>query len=192
VADLGCGPGYYAAALRDAGSDVTPIDNSMEELQLGGKPPSGFVLADAAELPFEDGKFDGVFCSNLLEHTPHSQAVVREISRVLKPGGWAYISWTNWYSPWGGHNITPFHYLGPRLGPALYEKAHGGPPNKNAVGDGLWPVHIGATLGAVRGDATVEIIDVEPRYWPRLKAIMAVPGLREVLSWNCVIWLRKR
>ena len=192
IADLGCGPGYYARALREAGAEVTPVDNSMDELALGGEPPPDFVLADAGRLPFADGEFDGVFCSNLLEHTPDSPAVVREVSRVVRPGGWAYISWTNWYSPWGGHNITPYHYLGPNLGPALYEMVHGGPPAKNAVGDGLWPVHIGSTLEAVRADPTVEVEGVEPRYWPRLRWIMAVPVAREVLAWNCVIWLRKK
>ncbi len=192
VADLGCGPGYYTKALRSAGVEVVPIDNSIDELSLGGEPPAGFVLADASDLPFEDASFDGVFCSNLLEHTPNSPAVLRELSRLLKPGGWGYLSWTNWYSPWGGHGITPYQYLGPRFGPALYERRHGGPPAKNAYGDGLWAVHIGTTLKLVEADPTIEIVRVEPRYWPRLHAIMSVPGLREVLAWNCVIWLRKK
>ena len=191
VLDLGCGPGYYSSRLRATGAEVVPIDNSLDELSLQGDPPPGFVLADAAELPFEDASVDGVFSSNLLEHTPNSPAVLREISRVLRPGGWAYISWTNWYSPWGGHDISPYHFLGPRLGPELYEKRHGA-PRKNAFGDGLWAVHIGPTLRHLKADHTIEITRVEPRYWPQLRVIMRVPGLREVLAWNCVVWVRKR
>lgn len=191
VLDLGCGPGYYSARLRATGAEVVPIDNSLDELSLQGDPPPGFVLADAADLPFDDSSVDGVFSSNLLEHTPNSPAVLREISRVLRPGGWAYISWTNWYSPWGGHDMSPYHFLGPRLGPELYEKRHGA-PRKNAFGEGLWAVHIGPTLRHLRADQTIEITRVEPRYWPQLRVIMRVPGVREVLSWNCVIWVRKR
>lgn len=191
IADLGCGPGFYSESLRSAGADVVPIDNSLDELSLQGDPPPGFVLADAGDLPFEDGYFDGVYCSNLLEHTPNSPAVLREIARVLKPGGWAYISWTNWYSPWGGHAISPWHYLGTRLGPEMYERVHGGPPYKNAYGDGLWAVHIGRTLSLLKQDPRVTIIRVEPRYWPTLRAIMKVPLAREVLAWNCVIWARR-
>ncbi|MEI6793299.1 MAG: class I SAM-dependent methyltransferase [Actinomycetes bacterium] len=188
--DLGCGPGYYSARLRATGAEVVPIDNSLDELSLQGDPPVGFVLADAADLPFEDSSVDGVFSSNLLEHTPNSPGVLREISRVLRPGGWAYISWTNWYSPWGGHDISPYHFLGPRIGPELYAKRHGA-PRKNAYGDGLWDVHIGSTLRHLKADHTIEITRVEPRYWPQLRAIMHVPGLRELLAWNCVIWVRK-
>jgi len=191
IADLGCGPGFFTRSLREAGAEVVPVDNSIDEASLQGHPPPGFVLADAGDLPFPDGNFDGIYCSNLLEHTPNSPAVLREIARTLKPGGWAYISWTNWYSPWGGHAISPWHYLGTRLGPALYEKRHGGPPYKNAYGDGLWAVHIGRTLRLLRADPRVQIIRVEPRYWPGLRAIMRVPGAREVLAWNCVVWLRR-
>ena len=70
IADLGCGPGYYTYAFRGRGAEVIPIDNSTDELELGGAPPPGYVLGDAGALPLEDGSVDGVFCSNMLEHTP--------------------------------------------------------------------------------------------------------------------------
>lgn len=191
IADLGCGPGFYARAFREAGADVVPIDNSEAELTYAGDAPQGYVLADAGALPFAEASFDGVFCSNLLEHTPNTPDVLREIARVLRPGGWGYISWTNWYSPWGGHDMSPYHFLGPRLGPRLYEKRHG-PPRKNAYGEGLWAVHVGPTLKLVRADPTLAIDVVEPRYWPSLRVIARIPGLREVAMWNCVIRVRKR
>jgi SAM-dependent methyltransferase len=186
--DLGCGPGWYTRALRDRGARVVPVDNSADE--LGAAPVEGALLADARALPFADASADGVVCSNLLEHTPDAAAVLAEIERVLRPGGWAYVSWTNWYSPHGGHDMSPYHLLGPRLGPRLYERLHG-PPGKNAYGDGLWPVHIGPTLRAVRARPGLRITAVEPRYWPRLRWIVRVPGLREVATWNCVIRLER-
>jgi SAM-dependent methyltransferase len=191
VLDLGCGPGIYARAFRAIGADVVPVDASMDELELAGEPPEGFVLADAAHLPFEDASADGVFCSNLLEHAPDTFGIVTEIERVLKPGGWGYISWTNWYSPWGGHDMSPYHFLGPSRGPKLYEQRHG-EPRKNTYGEGLFAVHVGPTLAMVRARPGLIVEQVEPRYWPKLRFIASVPGLREVAMWNCVIRVRKR
>ncbi|MBA2506724.1 MAG: methyltransferase domain-containing protein [Thermoleophilaceae bacterium] len=190
VLDLGCGPGIYAQALRDRGAEVVPIDNSLEEMSITGPPPEGAIEADAGDLPLPDEDADGVFCSNLLEHTPDADAVIREIERVLKPGGWAYISWTNWYSPWGGHDMTPYQYLGPERGPRLYEKRNG-PPRKNPYGDGLWACHIGPTLKLVESRPALAIDRVEPRYWPKLTFITRIPGFREVFTWNCVIRVTK-
>jgi SAM-dependent methyltransferase len=191
IVDLGCGPGYYTRAFRAAGADVVPVDNSEAEMRLAGEPPAGAVIADAGDLPLEDASVDGAFASNLLEHTPNTPEVIAEIERVLRPGGWGYISWTNWYSPWGGHDMSPYHFLGPRLGPRLYERRHG-PPRKNSYGEGLWAVHVGPTVRLVRSRPGLEVERVEPRYWPRLSVITRIPGLREVATWNCVIRVRRR
>ncbi len=185
VIDLGCGPGYYTAALRARGATVVAIDNDAGEL------PEGALLADAEALPVPDGGADAVVCSNLLEHTRDPEAVIREIERVLRPGGWAYLSWTNWYSPHGGHEMSPYHLLGPRLGPRLYERLHG-PPRKNRYGEGLFPVHIGPTLRYVEGRAGLRVTAAEPRYWPRLRLLMRIPGVREVACWNAVIHVERR
>lgn len=191
IVDLGCGPGFYTEAFRAAGAHVIPVDNDPAELELAGNAPEGALIADAGNLPLEDGSVDAAFCSNLLEHTPNTPAVIAEMERILKPGGWGYISWTNWYSPWGGHDMTPYQFLGPRLGPRLYVRRHG-PPRKNPYGAGLWAVHVGPTLRLVRSRPGLEVERVEPRYWPRLAFITRVPLVREVLTWNCVIRVRKR
>jgi len=75
--------------------------------------------------------------------------------------------------------------------PKLYEKRHG-PPRKNTYGEGLFAVHIGPTLQLVRERPGLQIDSVEPRYWPKLRFIVDIPGLREVATWNCVIRVRKR
>jgi SAM-dependent methyltransferase/predicted O-methyltransferase YrrM len=189
LVDLGCGPGYYTAALRARGATVIPVDNSADE--LGDRPPEGALLADAGALPLESASVDGVVCSNLLEHTPDSEAVIREIERVVRPGGWAYLSWTNWYSPHGGHDMSPYHLLGPDRGPRLYERLHG-PPRKNRYGEGLFAVHIGPTLRYVRSRPGLRVTGAEPRYWPKLRVLVDIPGLREVACWNCVIHIERR
>lgn len=186
ILDLGSGPGWYTEELRARGAVVVAIERDRDE--VGSLP--GLAIGDATGLPFPDGVADGVLCSNMLEHASDTRAVIDEIVRVLRPGGWCYLSWTNWYSPWGGHDMTPYQYLGPKLGPQLYEKRHG-PPRKNRYGEGLFAVHIGPTLKMIRADRRVVIDQVEPRYWPWARAVAAVPGVREVLMWNCVIHLRR-
>jgi len=190
VIDLGCGPGWYTRALRARGADVLPIDSSFAELELGGNPPQGAIIGDAMDLALPDASVDGVFASNMLEHTPEPQRVITEIERVLRPGGWGYVSWTNWYSPWGGHDMTPYHFLGPRLGLWAFQRRN--PRHaKNVVGVSLWPVHIGPMLRFVRSRAGLELERAEPRYWPWAQPIVRVPLLREVATWNCVLRLRR-
>lgn len=191
VADLGCGPGFYTEAFRSVGATCHPIDGDFAELQLAGAAPRGSVQADAARLPFPTGSFDAVFCSNLLEHASDTAGVIAEMARTLRPGGWGYLSWTNWYSPWGGHDMSPYHYLGPRRGSRLYEKRHG-PPRKNRFGEGLFAVHIGPTIRLVEQQADLRITAIEPRYYPWARGVMKVPGLREVVAWNCLIRFERR
>ena len=80
------------------------------------------VVSDATRLALGDGCVDGVVCSNLIEHTSTPAAVIDEMQRVVRPGGWIWLSWTNWYSPYGGHDMSPWHYLGPRLGLKAYRR----------------------------------------------------------------------
>ncbi len=190
IVDLGCGPGHYTRAMRAAGATVLPIDLDPEEFAQPGGPPGGETIADASRLPVPTSGLDGVFCSNMLEHTPDTEAVLTELERVLRPGGWAWVSWTNWYSPWGGHEITPFHYLGPRLGLSAHRRLRG-QPRKNVPGEGLFPVHIGRTIAAVHRRPGLRLLDALPRYWPRQRWLMSVPGLREVAAWNCVLLMDK-
>lgn len=190
VLDLGCGGGYYTKALRSAGAIVASVDSDLDEMGALNGSRRGALAADARRLPFETASFDGVFCSNMLEHSADTEAIFDEIERVLRPHGWAWVSWTNWYSPWGGHEITPFHYLGPRRGLAVH-RFFRGEPRKNVPGEGLFPVHVGDTLASVKRRPRLRLLDVQPRYYPSQRWIVSVPGLREVLTWNCVLVLER-
>lgn len=191
VGDVGSGPGYYTEAFRAAGAAVLPLDGDFGELHLAGDAPDGAVVGDAERLPVRTGSLDGVFCSNMLEHTPRPERVIGEFARVLRPGGWGYVSFTNWYSPWGGHEMSPYHLLGPRRGVGLYERRHG-VDHKHRVGENLFPTHIGGVLQTFAARADLTVVRVEPRYYPWAWPVAKVPGLREVVSWNCVIRFEKR
>jgi glycosyltransferase involved in cell wall biosynthesis/SAM-dependent methyltransferase len=190
VLDLGCGHGYDTLAMRAAGAEVIALDMDPAKLLATGEPLEGGVRGDATRLPFPDGAFDGVYCSNLLEHTPETPPVFDEIERVLRPGGWAWVSWTNWYSPWGGHEIVPLHLLGPDRGLRLWRRLFG-EPRVNVPYVELWPTYIGRILADVRRRPGLRLVDATPRYWSGQRWILKVPGVREVATWNCVLELEK-
>jgi len=52
------------------------------------KSPLADVKADITNLPFEDNSFDIIFCNHVLEHIPDDQQAMKELFRVMKPGGW--------------------------------------------------------------------------------------------------------
>jgi SAM-dependent methyltransferase len=191
VLDLGSGPGYYSERLAEAGARVVAVDLLSANAGSAAARGAQAVVADAGGLPLPAGSVDGVFCSNLLEHVPDPTRILDEIQRVLRPGGWAWVSWTNWYSPWGGHEISPLHLLGPRLGTRAWTRLFG-TPRRNPPFDGLWPTYIGRCLHDVEARASLDLADAYPRYYPRQRWLLRVPGLRELATWNCVLCLRKR
>jgi len=191
VLDLGAGGGHYSKAMGNAGAEIVAAD--LDELDLRRARSRGVPAAvcDGTKLPFPDQGFDGIFCSNMLEHTPTPGRIFDEIERVLRPGGWAWVSWTNWYSPWGGHEIVPLHLLGPNLGLKTWRKLFG-EPRKNVPFDALWPTYIGRTLADVRTRPQLQLLDAVPRYYPSQRWILKVPGLREVATWNCLLTFERQ
>lgn len=191
VLDLGSGPGHFSRAMAAAGASVIAIEQDERSLPVA---PDGCQAArgDAENLPVRSASFDGVFCSNMLEHTPNTGHVFTEIERILRPGGWAWVSWTNWYSPWGGHAITPLHYLGAERGLSAYRRLFGEPKGRNIPGRNLWPTSIGGVLDQVRAQPGLRLIDAVPRYYPSQRWITRVPGLREVATWNCLLLIERK
>jgi 2-polyprenyl-6-hydroxyphenyl methylase/3-demethylubiquinone-9 3-methyltransferase len=91
ILDIGCGGGFLSNRLSLHGHSVTGIDLSEESLAVAKRHDSTggvrYVAADAYHLPFEDGAFDVVTAMDFLEHVENPQNVIREVSRVLAPGG---------------------------------------------------------------------------------------------------------
>jgi SAM-dependent methyltransferase len=183
--DIGGGPGYMAEALRRVGTRCVVVEFSQDELTLHGRTPVYAVRGDAQLLPFRDGSVDLVHSSNVIEHLEDWRAMLREMVRVLRPGGGtAYLSFGNWFSPWGGHETSPWHYLGGGFAARRYERHYGRPP-KNAFGSSLYRLDIGPVLRWFREQHDVEVRWVAPRYLPDwMRWIVEVPGAREFLTWN--------
>ncbi|MDX5417569.1 MAG: class I SAM-dependent methyltransferase [Hymenobacteraceae bacterium] len=97
--DAGCGTGRNLHYLLQAGVKVYGADASSEAIQqvrnLSTKmaptlPETNFIITDLQTLPFESENFDVVLCSAVLHFArsdAHFKAMVRELWRVLKPGG---------------------------------------------------------------------------------------------------------
>ena len=156
-----------------------------------GETPPGAVIADGYWLPVRDGGADICVSSNVLEHVRDPNGLIEEMVRATRPGGLIYLSFTNWYSPWGGHEMSPWHYLGAGRAERRYQRKHGRLP-KNRVGTSLFPVHIGPVLRAMRARADVEVVSARPRYYPLwCRPLLLIPGLREVATWNLLLILRR-
>ena len=95
VLEVGVGGGNVLERIpgRRVGIDLSPFILKKAQARLGAG--AGLVRGDAMMLPFADGVFDRVYCSEVLEHVLEPEAVVREMRRVLAPAGWAVVSVPN-------------------------------------------------------------------------------------------------
>lgn len=187
ILDAGTGAGFVPEALASAGARVVCLD--VRDHRLEGVLRTPFVMARGETLPFAESVFDVVVSSNVLEHVRDTKATIDELARVCRPGGHVYLSWTNWLSPLGGHEMSPFHYLGPQAALRIYRALRGRSP-VNMPGRSLFVVHVGSVLRELSRTRLV-VRDLVPRYWPSLRPLGRVPGLREFTLWNCVILVQK-
>lgn len=188
VLDVGAGPRQFADGFRRAGAQYVAVDLDPAASAVA----DGGVVGSADRLPFADGCFDLVFSSNLLEHVPDVKVVADEMVRVLRPGGVVYLCYTNWLSPWGAHEASPWHYLGSDMAIRRYRAKHGHLP-KNRLGHTIFRVSVADGLKWARSHPDVEILVARPRYLPDVfRHVLRVPGLREVVTWNLLLILRRR
>ena len=98
--DIGCNTGHLTKILWDSGFKVTGLDFSKQSLLLAKEllPQASFVYGDALALPFEVNQFDVVTSFGTLQILRDWRQALREMNRVLKPGGVAIVE-TNLRQP---------------------------------------------------------------------------------------------
>ena len=192
AARRGGGPGYFRSAFERAGADYYALDADVGELAGLGEIAPRTVIGSGIHLPFADGSLDVCYSSNVLEHVVEPWRMADEMVRVTRPGGLVFFSYTVWFGPWGGHETSPWHYLGGARARQRYRRRHGHEP-KNRFGESLFPVTVrsGTAMGAGgsrrRGARRDSALPPALRQW-----LVRVPVLREVVTWNLVVVLRRR
>jgi SAM-dependent methyltransferase len=95
--EVGCGAAHLSARLAASGFLTICLDSSKAALELAKETYRGQgqswrlgTTADAYHLPYRDDVFDGVLSTGLLEHFQNPVPLIREMVRVLKPGGFVY------------------------------------------------------------------------------------------------------
>jgi len=202
VLDLGSGLGGYSREITNLGARVISLD------LIQGPPKWGKLhlplVANALCIPTCDESIDFVFCASLIEHVNDPLKLVREIKRVLKSGGHCYLSFPPFYFIRGGHQFSPFHYLGEHWAVRLSRLFRKAPPDwvisvyapsfsSSSFADiyrdwGLFKLTIAEAVRIISLSA-LEIVDISPRYLPINTARW--PLLGEFLTWHVQFLLRK-
>lgn len=111
ILDVGCGTGQFAFRLLAANPAATLVGLDLSECMLAQAATNcarcadrlTLVHGDSEHMPFADGTFDVITCIHSFHHYPHQAAVLREMRRVLKPGGELLIldadrdGWWGWF-----------------------------------------------------------------------------------------------
>lgn len=110
VLDAGCGGGGMPLSFAEEATAVVGIDLVDRFRHAGarlaaerGMSNLSFLQADGQALPFAGATFDGVLSHAVIEHVADALAYLRECARVLRPGGWMYLSTAPYLSFAGAH-----------------------------------------------------------------------------------------
>ncbi len=111
VIDLGCGPGTNLFEVCDMCADIPGVqwyglDLNIQEAQLGARRSRfrvsernmqaiHFLAGDLLRLPLANASMDMLLSSEVVEHLPNPRPAIAEMTRVLKPGGYAFITTPN-------------------------------------------------------------------------------------------------
>jgi ubiquinone/menaquinone biosynthesis C-methylase UbiE len=121
VLDVGCGPAVMAQEIAARGCEFWGVDPAEKMLDIcrrrvGGRSDMHFELGYATQLAFPDQFFDAVLCMGVIDAVEDRSKAVREMLRVLKPGGTLIITFTNVASPYSWWKryvfydaVTAFH-----------------------------------------------------------------------------------
>jgi SAM-dependent methyltransferase len=125
VLDLGCGAGDSVEQFRSLNPDVKWLGVDLEaspEVATRTRTDAEFRTFDGRSIPADDASVDVVYCKQVLEHVAEPRALIADVARVLRPGGWLMGS-TSQLEPYHSlsvGNITPYG-LGQILGDAGME-----------------------------------------------------------------------
>ncbi|HET6349021.1 MAG TPA: class I SAM-dependent methyltransferase [Candidatus Krumholzibacteria bacterium] len=208
--DVGCGLGGKTVAYAETGAVVTGADLLEKNVEQSGAyakmkgARADFFVADAAALPLREGAFDTVVANDAMEHFAEPADALREMARVVKPGGAIWIFFTPHYSPLGSHLYdyiyTPWCHLlftrgqlqsairavlRQRLKGASHDEIEGRVREiMESYDRDLNHMSVSKFLGIVRAVRELRIsrLELKPAKFSVFKPLTRVPGVRELFS----------
>lgn len=93
--DVGCGNGDFLDLARHAGWEVVGIEPDPRAAAAAAKRGINVVQGDVSALDSEDGSFDAITISHVIEHVHDPHVLLRACYRLLKPGGWIWLETPN-------------------------------------------------------------------------------------------------
>jgi SAM-dependent methyltransferase len=108
--DVGCGVGQVVARLQEAGFEAHGVDVSEPNIDRARKVSERCQLYDGRRLPFPDAHFASVGALNVLEHVDEPEAFIRELVRVVEPGGRVVLSSPNFFRVFGFRDYHPRNF----------------------------------------------------------------------------------
>jgi SAM-dependent methyltransferase len=105
--DVGCGVGQVVARLTEAGFEAHGVDVSEPSIARAKKFCERCQVYDGTRLPFSDDLFDSAGALNVLEHVDAPENFIREVVRVVAPGGKVLISSPNFMRAIGYRDYHP-------------------------------------------------------------------------------------
>ena len=109
IIDCGCGAGEYVRALAQRGAQVWGIEYSEEKIResrASGLPADRVTVGDIERMEFDDAHFDVALLNEVLEHVPDDRRGLREVHRVLAPGGTLVVFSPNRLYPFETHGVA--------------------------------------------------------------------------------------
>lgn len=158
VLDMGAGAGRHAFEMYRRGADVVAFDRDGDELAgvleifgamaENGEVPDGAEAdikeGDALALPFADGEFDRIVAAEILEHIPADVEAIKELIRVLRPGGTLAVSVPRWLPEVINWKLSPDYHHAEGGHIRIYtdhelvdKVTKGGRPNDGTPGDAM-------------------------------------------------------
>lgn len=204
--EIGCGMGtdllqFARGGARCIGIDLTPrsVEITRHRFALYGAGGS-FMISDGERLPFRSESFDVVYSNGVLHHTPDTEGAIREVHRVLRPGGIAKVmlyhrnSLNYWFEIVLRRGLLGFEFLRGRSAEDIMSRVvehsdHGARP--------LVKVYSRAQTRALFSSFADVVIDVEQltraelRFLSPLVSESLLDRLRKRIGWNVVVTAKK-
>ena len=144
VLDVGGGRGTSPTPSGAPARSPLGLEPDAGEMVARGEPQPGTVRGSGEALPVRTAAVDVCYSSNVLEHVRSPWQMTSEMVRVTRPGGTVFLSFTPWWSPHGGHETGPWHYLGGHRARRRYRRRNG--QGAEQFGESLFRVSVGEAL----------------------------------------------